>query len=400
MLAYFISMGQAHFLIVLPQRIFSGIDQFVLLAIPLFIFAGNVMTAGHLTSRLLDVANIVVGRFRGGSSLSAVWGSFLFGGVSGSAAADAAALSSVLLPEMKRQGYNVDYSAALIGVSSLMAPLIPPSIAMIIYGALSGTSIGRLFIAGIVPGFLLAVALSLYAVWIAHRRGYPRHDVISRNQILPIISAAGPVLLLPVIIIVGIRGGAFTPTEAAAVAAVYAVAVAGLWQRTLSWAGLSQALLQTALMSSAIYLLIGMAYIAAFIFSIEGVPGMVLRSLQAISDNPIVLLLLINLGLLLLGMVLDIVAILILTVPALTVVGNAIGLDPVHLGVIIVFNTLIGFMTPPVGFCLFIVSAVAKRPVERVALQALPLLAVAIVVLLIVTFVPAVVLVLPNLIMG
>ena len=178
-MGYFYFTDQTHLMIVLPSRIIAGMDQFVLLAIPLFIMAGNVMASGGLTTRLVGFANSIVGRFRGGLSLTAVWGGFLFGGVSGSAAADAAALGTVLIPDMEKQGYDVDYSAGLIAVASLMAPLIPPSIAMIIYGALSSTSIGQLFIAGVVPGVLLAVLLSFYAVWVARRKGYPVEDVKS-----------------------------------------------------------------------------------------------------------------------------------------------------------------------------------------------------------------------------
>ena len=170
-MGYFIFTDNLRFLVAIPQRMFAGQDSFVLLAIPLFILAGNLMDVGGLTQRLVGFANSLVGRFRGGLSLTAVWGSFLFGGVSGSAAADAAALGTVLTPDLKRQGYHEDYAAALIGVSSIMAPLVPPSIAMILYGALSGTSISKLFVAGIVPGALLAVILSAYAVWIAGRRG-------------------------------------------------------------------------------------------------------------------------------------------------------------------------------------------------------------------------------------
>ena len=234
MLAYFVSTDQLQFLLVLPQRMFAGIDEFVLLAIPLFVLAGNLMEAGGLTHRLLEFANVCVGRFRGGVSLTAIWASFLFGGVSGSAAADAAALGGVLIPEMKRQGYNNDYAAALMGVSSLMAPLIPPSIAMVIYGALSNTSIARLFVAGIVPGIMLAVALTVYAGWVARRRNYPWRAPPTRAEFVRAAFSAIPVMALPVIIVVGIRGGVFTPTEAAAVAAIYAFLIAAFYYRVMS----------------------------------------------------------------------------------------------------------------------------------------------------------------------
>lgn len=399
-LAYFVCTGQFAFLMVLPQRMFAGIDQFILLAIPLFVLAGNLMDVGGLTHRLLALSNMVVGRFRGGTSLSTIWGSVLFGGVSGSAAADAAALGAVLIPDMKRQGYDVNYAAALVATSSLMAPLIPPSIAMIIYGALSGTSIARLLIAGVAPAFLLAIGLTFYALWIARRRGYPRSAPPTWQQFLQILGAAGPVLLLPVIIVVGIRGGIFTATEAAAVAVFYALLVAGGFYRALNWQHIRRALLDTAVISSAIYLLVAMANIAAFIFAKEQIPQTIVHALFAITENKVLVLLMVNLVLLFLGMFLDVTGILILTVPALVSVGQALGMDPVHMGVMVVFNVLIGFVHPPVGLCLFIVAGIAKSSVERIAISALPMILVALVVLMIITFVPQVALFLPRIVVG
>ena len=397
MFAYFVWTGQYSFLLVLPQRMFAGGDQFVLLAIPLFILAGNIMEVGGLTHRLLDFAKVCVGRFTGGVSLTAIWASLLFGGVSGSAAADAAALGSVLIPEMKREGYNVNYAAALMSMSSIMAPLIPPSIAMVIYGALSSTSIAQLFIAGIVPGFMMAIVLTGYAIWVARRRNYPRHAPPTGREFLWASFHVVPVMVLPVIIVVGIRGGVFTPTEAAAVASLYALITAGVLYRSLTLARLRAALLNTAQLTAAIFMLVAMANIASFIFAMEKVPEQVVSALYAISENPVLILLMVNLILLALGMVLDATATMILTVPALMGIGQALGMDPVHLGVMVVFNVLIGFVTPPVGLCLFIVSSVAKTRVDQVAWHALPMLGLAWVVLMIITFVPEVVLFLPDL---
>lgn len=396
-LGYFLITDNLRFLVAVPQRMFAGQDSFVLLAIPLFILAGNLMDIGGLTQRLVSFANTLVGRFRGGLSLTAVWGSFLFGGVSGSAAADAAALGTVLTPELKRQGYHEDYSAALIGVSSIMAPLVPPSIAMILYGALSGTSISRLFVAGIVPGVLLALILSGYAMWIAGRRGYPKLPPVGLAEIGRSFLRCAPVLLLPVIIIGGIRGGVVTPTEAAAVAVVYAMLVAGLWYRALSLTRLRQAFLTTALVSSTIYLLIAFAHVLSLIFSMERLPQAVVAALTTISENKWIILIMVNLILLVLGMFLDTVGILILTVPALMAIGNQLGMDPVHLGVIVVFNCLIGFATPPVGLCLYVMSGVSKRPIEAISVHALPMVGMAIIVLAIITIFPGIVLFLPNL---
>ncbi|OYU37890.1 MAG: C4-dicarboxylate ABC transporter permease [Pseudorhodobacter sp. PARRP1] len=395
-LGYFVMTDQTKFLVALPQRMIAGMDQFVLLAIPLFVLAGSIMDVGGLTRRLVGLANSVVGRFRGGLSLTAVWGAFLFGGVSGSAAADAAALGTVLVPDMKRQGYDEDYSAALIAVSSLMAPLVPPSIAMIIYGALSGTSISQLLIAGIVPGVMLAIILSCYAIYVAHREDYPRAAPMAFQDIMRNAVQAIPVMLLPVIIVVGIRGGVFTATEAAAVAAIYALLVSGLIYRALSWQFLRQALLSTAIITSAIYVLIAMANIASFIFAIEQLPQTAVAGLTGLTDNPLLILLMVNMILLVLGMFLDTIGILILTVPALTAIGTQLGMDPVHLGVMVVFNVLIGFVTPPVGLCLFVIAGVTGRPIEKISIKALPMIGLALIVLAIIALVPEVVLFLPR----
>lgn len=396
-LAYFVMTGQSNFLLVTPQRMLAGMDMFVLMAIPLFVLAGSIMDVGGLTRRLIGFANSIVGRFRGGLSLTAVWGCFLFGGVSGSAAADAAAIGTVMVPDMKRQGYDVDYSAGLIAVSSLMAPLVPPSIAMIVYGALTGTSIAQLLIAGLAPGFLLATLLSVYAVWIARKRGYPKSEPQSLAQILDGFWRAIPVMALPVIIVVGIRGGIFTATEAAAVAALYALLVATFVYRAMSWRFLKEAFVSTAIITAAIYFLIAIANIAGFIFAIEQLPQKTVAALTGISDNPYVILLMVNLVLLFMGMFLDTIGVLILTVPALMAIGNTLGMDPVHLGVMVVFNVLVGFVTPPVGLCLFVIAGVTGRPMERIALKALPMIGIALIVLALIAIFPEISLFFPKL---
>nr|WP_154335605.1 TRAP transporter large permease [Paracoccus sp. S-4012] len=395
-LTYFVMTGQTQFLLVLPQRMLAGMDLFVLLAIPLFVLAGSIMDVGGLTRRLIGFANSIVGRFRGGLSLTAVWGCFLFGGVSGSAAADAAAIGTVMVPDMTRQGYDVDYSAALIAVSSLMAPLVPPSIAMIIYGALSGTSISQLLIAGLAPGILLAIALSIYAVWVARVRNYPKSEPQSAAEIARGFWKAIPVMLLPIIIVVGIRGGIFTATEAAAIAAVYALLVATFVYRAMSLRFLKDAFVSTAIITSAIYFLIAIANVAGFIFAIEQLPQKAVALLTGISDNPYVILLMVNLILLVMGMFLDTIGVLILTVPALMAIGNTLGMEPVHLGVMVVFNVLVGFVTPPVGLCLFVISGVTGRPMEKVAVKALPMIGIALIVLGLITVFPQISLFLPE----
>ncbi|MDZ4395135.1 TRAP transporter large permease, partial [Cypionkella sp.] len=308
----------------------------------------------------------------------------------------AAAIGTVMVPDMKRQGYDVDYSAALIAVSSLMAPLVPPSIAMIIYGALSGTSISQLLIAGLAPGILLAILLSVYAIWVARVRKYPTAGKQSLSEIGEGLWKAIPVMMLPIIIVVGIRGGVFTATEAAAVAALYALVIATFVYRAMSWQFLREAFVSTAIITSAIYFLIAIANVAGFIFAIEQLPQKAVTLLTSISDNKYVILLMVNLILLFLGMFLDTIGVLILTVPALMAIGKMLEMEPVHLGVMVVFNVLVGFVTPPVGLCLFVIAGVTGRPMEKIAVAALPMIGIALIVLALITLFPGISLFLPR----
>ena len=247
------------------------------------------------------------------------------------------------------------------------------------------------------PGVILALVLSVYAMWIAERRGYPKLPPSSPRQIWSGFVGCAPVLLLPVIIIGGIRGGVVTPTEAAAVAVVYAMLVAGLWYQALSWERVRAAFLSTALITATIYLLIAFAHVLALVFAIERLPQAVVAAMTAITDDKWAILVMVNAILLILGMFLDTVGILILTVPALMAIGVQLGLDPVHLGVIVVFNCLIGFATPPVGLCLYVMAGVTKRPIERISIHALPMVGLAIGVLALIATFPRLVLFLPDL---
>ncbi|KAB7623677.1 TRAP transporter large permease [Alkalilimnicola sp. S0819] len=396
-LAYVAFNDQLHLLGAFPQRMISGVDQFVLLTVPLFILAGNLMNAGAITERIIRFCQVLVGRFRGGLALVNVMSSMLFSGVSGSATADSAALGSVLIPGMKKAGYDAEYAAALTAVSSVIGPIIPPSIQLIIFAVLSGTSVASLFMAGIVPGILIGLGLMAHAVYVARKRNYPKEDPANGREILRATAGAWPALLLPVIILGGILSGVFTPTEAAAVASLYALFIAGVVYRTLTMKVLAKVLYDTAVISSVIMLVVAMANIIAFVFTIEQVPQTVVNAMLEISDNKYVLLAMITIGLLILGALLEPIGALILTVPVLLELGATLGLDPLHLGVIVVLNLVIGLATPPIGLCLFIVCSIAKLPLERVARASLPMLGIALAVLILVTLVPDLVLFVPRL---
>jgi len=389
--------GQAQLLLAFPQRMVSGVDQFVLLTVPLFILAGNLMNAGAITERIIRFCQVIVGRFRGGLALVNVMSSMLFSGVSGSATADAAALGTVLIPGMRREGYEANFAAALTAVSSVIGPIIPPSIAMIVYAVLSGTSIAALFVAGIVPGIMIGLALMAYALVIARRRRYPKEPPAALKEVAEATVRAGPVLLLPLIILGGILGGVFTPTEAAAVASFYAFLIAAFGYRTLDGSRLAKVLYDTCLTTSAIMLVVAMASIVSFVFSIGQVPQAVVSAMLSVTNDRTLLLLMVAGALLVLGAFLEPIGALILTTPILLPLGQTLGIDPLHLGVIIVLNLVIGLATPPVGLCLFIVCSISKLPLTTVSRAALPQLFICISVLLLVMFVPQISLFLPNL---
>ena len=367
----------------------------MLLTIPLFLLAGTLMNAGGITDRIVSFARVTVGHRRGGMSSVTVLSSGFFAGISGSATAEAAALGSILIPTMHQQGIPKAYGAALVGVSSIVGPIIPPSITMIIYGVLSGTSIGQLFLAGVVPGILVISGLLIYASWRARREGFPVSERVPMRQRSGAIVRAAPALFLPVIIIVGIKGGIFTPTEAAAVAVAYALIV-GLAYRDLGVRSIWRALVATALVTSSILFITSMASIVAFVFTLEQVPARITSLILSITENRLAILFLLNIFLILLGMFLEPISILILTMPILMQLATVLAMDPVHFGAMVVLNVVIGMATPPVGILLFIVSAASGEPLTRVIREALPLIGICILVLAAVALVPAVSLLLPN----
>jgi C4-dicarboxylate transporter DctM subunit len=393
--AYLLLSGNASQLLAMPQRMIAGVDQFVLLTIPLFVLAGALMNVGGLTDRIIAFARAFVGHRRGGLSSVTVTSSALFAGISGSATAEASALGSILIPAMSRQGIPTGYAAALVGVSAVLGPIIPPSITMIIFGVLAGASIGQLLLAGVVPGLLLAGGLLLYANWNAKRMNLPVAPRADWRERRASVVRTIPALILPLIIIVGIKAGIFTATESAAVAVMYAIVI-GFFYRDLTVKAMWHAMVSTAIVTSALMFIVAMANIVAFVLTLEQVPAQVAQSILSLSDNRYVILLLINIVLLILGMFLEPISILILTMPVLLAIQKVIAMDIVQFGTMVVLNVVIGMATPPVGVCLFIVCAISGRPLTEVSRYAWPLLAVCIAVLAIVALVPPVSLFLPR----
>jgi C4-dicarboxylate transporter, DctM subunit len=393
--AYLYLSGNGMMVLMLPQRMMAGIDQFVLLTIPLFLLAGALMNVGGVTDRIVHFARAMVGHRRGGMSSVSILSAGFFAGISGSATAEASALGSILIPTMSKQGMPPAYAAALIAVSSVMGPIIPPSITMIIYGVLSGTSIGQLFLAGIVPGIGIAVGLLIYGSWRAKRDGFPVTERMVGRDRWKATGRTLPALILPAIILVGIKAGIFTPTEAAAVAVAYALLI-GFAYRDLTLRGLWEALIATSLVSASILFITSMASIVSFVFTLEQVPQRIAELVLAITEQPYLILLLLNIFLLILGMFLEPISILILTMPILLKFQALIGMDPVQFGMVVVLNVVIGMTTPPVGILLFIASSISGEPVTRVIREALPLIAICIGILALIALIPALSLFLPQ----
>ncbi|MFI0471611.1 TRAP transporter large permease [Halomonas sp. HMF6819] len=387
-------------LTIVPQRMFAGIDTFVLLCIPGFVLAGNLMNVGNITEHIVRFSNALLGHIRGGLGLANVGGSMIFGGISGTAVADSASIGSVMIPGMARSGYDKPFAAAVTAASSTVGPIIPPSVPMIIAGSLSGISVGRMFLAGAVPGLLMGVAMMVTVYILAVRRGYPKEQRVPFLQLLREAKTAFWALLMTVIILYGIIGGFFTPTEASIVACVYALAVGMYVYKGLTWRKLPGILVDTVLTSSSLLLMVGLANLFGWILTSEQIPQMIATLILSISENPLIVLLILNLILLFVGAFMETIAALIILFPALVGVATGVGVDPVHFAVIAVLNLMIGLTTPPVGVCLFVVAGIGKLPMLSVARAIVPFLLCNLAVLLLVTYVPAISLWLPNLLMG
>lgn len=396
--AALLSLGNVP-LMVLPQRIVTGADSFPLMAIPLFLLAGNLMIGGGLTDKLSRFATAMVGHFRGGLAQVNVVNSMVMGGMTGSAIADAVSDCKILVPVMVKSGYSARFAAALSGATAVIAPIIPPSIPFIIYGSIAGVSIGQLFLAGAIPGILMGVYLMVAVNVIARRRNFPRGERPTLRGIVHALRVSGPPLMLPVIILGGILAGVFTPTEAGAVAVVYALVLSMVFYRSLGAADIPKILLETGVQAGVIMLVIAAASPFSWLLAREQVGQEVVQLLAHIGDNKILFLLVLNVVLIVLGMFLDATATLIIVVPVLVPVFAALGLDPVHMGVMVVMNLMIGMVTPPFGLVMYVVCDILKVTITDFTRELWPFLLALVAILLTITYVPELVLFLPKLAM-
>ncbi|WP_413203359.1 TRAP transporter large permease [Rhodospirillum sp. A1_3_36] len=381
-------------LLVLPQRFFSSLDSFPLMAIPLFILAGNLMNVSGITMAIVRFANSLIGHVRGGLGQVNILTSLLFSGISGSAAADVAAVGSMLLPAMKKEGYKPEWAAVITAVSAILGPIIPPSLLMVLYGSMTGLSIGTLFLAGILPGLVIAGLLMAYTWYRADDIGGIRHPRANLSEVLPAFWKALPALVLPVLIIGGIETGAFTATEAGILAVVYALAY-GLLARQLGFRNTYVFVRDAAISTSSILIILGGAALFSWIIAREGFPEQLATALQALTTNTYLALGLIVAALLVLGMFVETISALILVTPMLSPIGAVYGLDPIHFAVVTVITVLLGSITPPVAIILLLACRIGEVPYAKAMKPFLPYFGIVLVGLLIITFVPSVTLALP-----
>lgn len=379
------------------QRITSGITIFSLLAIPFFIFAGELMLHGGLAIRLVRFASALVGHVRGGLASVNIFSSMLFGGISGSAIADISALGSILIPVMKEKGYRGDFAVNVTVTSSIAGVVIPPSHNMIIFSVAAGggISISKLFLAGVVPGVLMCVCLAIAAYFIAIKHNYPAEKFPGWKAVLVSAAAAIPGLVTAVIIVGGVLSGVFTVTESGAFGALYALALTAIVYRSLSWRNFKVAVASSVRTTSMVMILIGSAGAFGYLLALYQVPGLLSEFLLSISDNRIVIFLMINLMLLMLGMIMDMAALILICTPIFLPIAKDLGMDPIQFGIMMLMNLGLGLCTPPVGACLFVGCAVGKVPIEQALKTIWPFYLAILAALLLVTYIPSISLALP-----
>ena len=388
-----------HFpLMLVPQRMFASIDTFALVAVPFFILAGDIFAKGHISERLVDFVDSLLGFIKGGLSIVVVAGAMFFAGISGSAAADTAAIGAALLPEMKRKGYHLDYSAALMATAGTIGVVIPPSVPMIIYAMLADQSVAKLFIGGFIPGTLMGFILIVAALYVAHKRDYPKGASFNLRRIWQTFRSSFFALLTPVIILGGIFSGVFTPSEAAAVAVDYALVVALLVYRDLSWKKLYKVFSASAMTTALVMLIISTSGIFSWVLASERIPQIVAGSLLGLTHNKILILLIIDLLIVAAGTFMETASALVILTPVFLPVVEALKVDLVHFGLIMVTGLAIGMVTPPVAICLYVASSIAKISLERISRAVLPMVVLLFIVLILITYVPQLVLLLPKLV--
>jgi len=370
--------------------------KFILIAVPLFVFTAKVMNTGEVTEMVFKFANTLVGKWKGGMGHVNVVASLIFSGMTGSAIADASGLGIMEIEAMRKQNYDDGFSCAITAASATIGPIFPPSIPMIFYAMFSGASIGNLFLGGMAPGILIALALMVYVAYIAKKRNYPQGEVYPFKEFIKITIKAFPALMTPVILLGGIYGGFVTPTEAGALAAFYAIMVSLFVYRKMGLKQLINVIIDTVKTTGTLSIIVGAAFAFSYIVAIEHIPDMLSDIFLGFTNNKYILLLIINIVFLILGMFIDTSCLQVVFVPMVLPLVNAAGIDLVHFGVVIVLNMMIGLSTPPFGMLLFIVSGISDTPLQKIIKEIFPMLLVLIVVLFMITYIPDIVLFIPR----
>lgn len=400
-IGYFFLMPGDIGLSVLLDQMVRGIHSYSFLAVPFFLFAGSLMNTSGISQRIFDFALSIVGHIKGGLGHVNILASVIFAGMSGAALADAAGLGVIEIESMKKEGYDPSFAACITAASSTIGPIIPPSITMVIYGVLAQASIGRLFIGGIVPGLIMAIALmvTVYIMAVRKPESFPTRKRVGTKVVWKSFKAAFLPLWAPVIILGGIAFGITTPTEAGVVAVVYAI-ILGIVYRQLDWPSMKTMLVGTAKQVGSVLFILAGARLFSYIMTLQRVPTVLTEAVVGFTSSPVVLLLILNVVLLLLGMFLNSSTILVLTVPILSPMLASYGVDPVHFGVVMTLNVMIGMLTPPLGVVLYVSANIAEVKFERVLKDIVPFYVPLVAVLLLITYIPELVLWLPNLLIG
>ncbi|MDO4548150.1 MAG: TRAP transporter large permease [Clostridia bacterium] len=396
---YFIANGQP-IKMVGQQTLKTFYTNYTIIAVPLFIFAANVMNSGKVTDKIYGFAMGLVGRFKGGLGHVNILGSLVFAGMTGSAIADASGLGKMEIEAMNKEKYDPGFSCAVTSASAVLGPIFPPSIPMVIYAMYSGVSVGALFLGGMIPAVLLALALMGYVAFIAHKRNYPISEKVGFKKFVVSTISAIPALLTPVILLAGIYSGVMTPTEAGAVAGFYALIVAGVVYRTLGWQDLKKILRETVKGVGTCSLMIGAAACINYIAAREQISQNLAQLILNMTENKYMFLFLVNIAILILGMFIDTSVIQSVFVPLMIPIATALGVDLVHFGLVAIFNMMVGLCTPPFGMLLFITSGISNTPLNQVIKEVMLPIAVMLVVLAILTFVPDITLFLPRVFLG
>lgn len=373
-------------LLVLPQRMFAGMNSSSLLAIPFFILAGNIMSRS-ITGKLIDICNALIGHIKGSLALVTTLASALFGAISGSGVATASAIGGITIPAMKKEGYPAEFAVAVSAISSILGPIIPPSIVLIVYASITNVSVASLFLGSVLPGLLLAVVLIAYGLYYGHRHNLPAHEKPNLRRIGTSVRKGIWALLMPVIILGGIFGGIFTATEAAAVAVAYSLVISLFVYKDMTWKELPTVFMEGAVSTATIMVMVGLSTASSYVITTSGLPQQLVAFFSSITNNKLVILLLLNILFLIIGMLMEANAAVVMMTPILLPVLSAFGIDLLQFGIIMSFNLCIGLVTPPVGLCLLMCNQTGQTRLTRSLKAMIPMLVGAIAVLLLTTYV-------------